>query len=227
MKSVPFLTSLAMAISCLSVQAQTVTKQFDVNKFDRIDVGSSIDVTVRQGNFNVEVDLPSGETKYLDLKTENGVLVARFKRPAGEWMSSVTRKSPHLTVTMPTLKAVTLSGASDGNISGFRNLDEVNIQLSGASDLIMKDVAARRIRLKAQGASDVSLSGSADYLEAEMSGSSDLSAGNLVADEVVVRAQGSSDATVNARRKVSKYARGGSDIVVRGQPREVISEKVD
>ncbi|WP_234734384.1 head GIN domain-containing protein [Tellurirhabdus bombi] len=222
------LLSGLLSLTTVTIQAQEVTKELNVRSFDRINIGSAIDVTVRQGGFNVEVDLPTGESKYLDVKTDNNTLTVRLNRPPGNWLSSnQNRKSPHITITMPSLQGVTLSGASDGNISGFTNTDQLDINLSGSSDLKMTNVRAKRIRLKASGASDSVISGETDVLEAEISGASDLSASNLIANEVVVRAQGASDASVYARRKVEKYARGGSDISVRGNPSTVHSNKLD
>lgn len=210
------------------VRAQTsVTKEINTGTFDRIRVSSAIDVTVRQGDFNVVVDLPPGETKYLRLSTENNTLVVRLERPAGDWLSSGQRRSPRLTITMPSLRGITLSGASDGNVSGFTNVQNLDIQLSGASDLVMRNIEAEKISLKASGASDTRLEGRTRRLEAEISGSSDLSAFGLTADEAIIRAQGASDANVTVRRRIEKYARGGSDITVRGNPETVISKKLE
>jgi hypothetical protein len=205
-------------------KAQSVTKQYTIKSFDRIDVANAIDIEIRKGSFDIVADLSPGETEYLSVKSENGVLVARFNRPAGNWIAGKSRKSPRLLVTMPALRGITLSGASDGDVNDSFNCEELDINLSGAADLKM-NVVANRIRLKASGASDTKLKGAVKYLNADISGASDLSAYELVAEEAVIHASGASDASVMVTRRLEKNTRGGADVSHRGNPSTVISNQ--
>ncbi|GAB3326083.1 hypothetical protein GCM10027299_25030 [Larkinella ripae] len=220
-----FLVALFLGMMVGGAQAQSVTKQFSIKSFDRIDVANAIDVEVRKGSFDVVADLAPGETEYLSVKSENGVLVARFNRPAGHWTPGKNRKSPRLLITMPALRGITMSGASDGEVNDSFDSDELDITLSGAADLTMKDITANRIRLKASGASDTKLRGRARLLDVEISGASDLSAYDLTAEEAIVRASGASDASVTATKRLEKNSRGGADISYRGNPQTVISNQ--
>ncbi|MGV3557803.1 head GIN domain-containing protein [Larkinella arboricola] len=206
-------------------EAQSVTKQFSIKPFDRIDVANAIDVEVRKGSFDIVADLSPGETEYLSVKSENGVLVARFNRPAGAWLPGKNRRSPRLLITMPALRGITLSGASDGDVNDAFDSNELEINLSGAADLSMKDITANRIRIKASGASDTKLRGRVQHLDVEISGASDLSAYNLTAEEAIIRASGASDASVTVTRRLEKNTRGGADVSHRGNPQTVISNE--
>ncbi|WP_138990305.1 head GIN domain-containing protein [Larkinella sp. C7] len=206
-------------------EAQSVTKQFSIKSFDRIDVANAIDVEIRKGSFDIVADLSPGETEYLSVKSENGVLVARFNRPAGNWMPGKNRKSPRLLVTMPALRGITLSGASDGDVNDAFDSEELDITLSGAADLTMKDISANRIRLKASGASDTKLRGRVKQLDVDISGASDLQAYELTADEAMIRASGASDASVTVTKRLEKNTRGGADVSHRGNPQTVISNQ--
>ncbi|KAA9356902.1 MULTISPECIES: head GIN domain-containing protein [Larkinella] len=206
-------------------EAQSVTKQFSIKSFDRIDVANAIDVEIRKGAFDIVADLSPGETEYLSVKSENGVLVARFNRPAGNWMPGKSRKSPRLLVTMPALRGITLSGASDGDVNDAFDSEELDITLSGAADLTMKDISANRIRLKASGASDTKLRGRVKQLDVDISGASDLQAYDLTADEAIIRASGASDASVTVTKRLEKNTRGGADVSHRGNPQTVISNQ--
>lgn len=206
-------------------EAQSITKQFRIKSFDRIDVANAIDIEVRKGGFDIVADLSPGETEYLSVKSENGVLVARFNRPAGNWMAGKNRKSPRLIVTMPTLRGITLSGASDGDITDSFDTEELDIALSGAADLTVKDITANRIRLKASGASDTKLSGRTRLLDVDISGASDLKAYELTAAEAIIRASGASDASITVTKRLEKNTRGGADVSHRGNPQTVISNQ--
>ncbi|MGA0556697.1 head GIN domain-containing protein [Larkinella sp. VNQ87] len=200
------------------------TKQFNIKSFDRIDVANAIDVEVRKGPFDVVADVAPGESEYLSIKSDNGVLVARFNRPSG-WMPGKNRKSPRLLITMPTLRGITLAGASDGDVNDAFNSEELDITLSGAADLKMTDITANRIRLKASGASDTRLKGRVRLLDVEISGASDLQAFDLTAEEAIIRASGASDASVTVTKKLEKNTRGGADVSHRGNPQTLISNQ--
>ncbi|MFD1139526.1 head GIN domain-containing protein [Larkinella insperata] len=206
-------------------EAQSITKQFNIKSFDRIDVANAIDVEVRRGSFDIVADLSPGETEYLSVKSENGVLVARFNRPAGSWLPGKNRRSPRLLITMPALRGITLSGASDGDVNDSFDSNELDITLSGAADLSMKDITANRIRVKASGASDTKLRGRVQHLDVEISGASDLSAYDLTAEEAIIRASGASDASVTVTKRLDKNTRGGADVSYRGNPQTVISNE--
>ncbi|WP_164851335.1 head GIN domain-containing protein [Larkinella soli] len=219
------LTIPILALLETSSLAQRITRQFTLQSFDRIDVANAIDVEIRKGAFDIVADLAPGETEYLSLKAENGVLTARFNRPAGSWASGKNRKSPRLLITLPSLRGITLSGASDGKVEESFSTEELEINLSGAADLKMENITAGRIRLKASGASDTRLQGRARRLEADLSGASDLKASDLVVEEAVVRAAGASDASVNVTRRLEKNTRGGADVTHRGNPQTVVSNQ--
>ncbi|GAB3282138.1 hypothetical protein GCM10027347_58190 [Larkinella harenae] len=206
-------------------EAQSVTKQFNIKSFDRIDVSNAIDVDVHKGAFDIVADLSPGETDYLSIKSENGVLVVRFNRPAGHWIPGKNRRSPRLMITLPKLRGITLSGASDGDVNDAFDSDELDITLSGAADLTVKDISANRIRLKASGASDTKLRGRVRVLDVDISGASDLSAYDLTAEEATILASGASDASVTVTRRLEKTTRGGADVSHRGNPQTVISNK--
>ncbi|RRB06876.1 head GIN domain-containing protein [Larkinella rosea] len=220
-----YLTFLVFSTVFGRSEAQSVTKQFRIKSFDRIDVANAIDIEIRKGSFDIVADLAPGETEYLSVKSENGVLLARFNRPAGNWIAGKNRKSPRLIVTMPALRGITLSGASDGDVNDSFDTEELEIALSGAADLSMKDITANRIRLKASGASDTRLSGRTKLLDVDISGASDLKAYDLTAAEAVIRASGASDAAVTVTKRLEKNTRGGADVTHRGNPQTVISNQ--
>jgi len=210
----------------LSTLAQDAARQFTVAPFDRLNVGSALNVEIRQGAFNVEADVPPGESKYLIVKSENGVLTARMDRPAREWLNIGSRKSPRLIVTMPELKGLTLSGAADAVIRDGFTTTELTLNLSGASDLSTSNLTAKRIRLNASGASDIRLRGTTQVLEADLSGASDLMAYDLMTEEAIIRAQGASDAHVNVRQRLDMATRGGADVSYRGKPQQIVTKKL-
>ncbi len=61
---------------------------------------------------------------------------------------------------MPHLTELDVSGASEGNISGFKSTESLDIDVSGASKITFPDLAAGDTDVDVSGASSVRLEGS-------------------------------------------------------------------
>ena len=58
-------------------------------------------------------------------------------------------------ITMPQLTELGISGASDGEVAGFNSANDLDIEVSGASELELTDMAAGDIDFEISGASEV------------------------------------------------------------------------
>ncbi len=112
---------------------------------------------------------------------------------------------------MPTVKGIDLSGANKTRITGFQNLDNLNIDLSGATNSEI-DVNADRLELEASGASRVVLKGRARSADLSLSGACKLDATAMAVDEAEVSAAGASRATLGKVRNLRKSTSGASRI---------------
>ena len=180
--------------------------------FDRLDMGSALSITVQAGPaFAITAEGDRRNLDDLEVYIRNGTLFARYR---------TNRNRKHQTsfaITMPTVRGVAFSGASQSIITGFTNLSELSIELSGASKGEFTGDAARTT-VDLSGASALQVSGRGAALSAELSGASNLQAFAYSVGEATVNASGASKASVTVSNALVADASGASTIRYRGTP---------
>lgn len=112
---------------------------------------------------------------------------------------------------------IELSGASDVTMNLFAS-GCINVAASGSSELKLNG-NANSFSVKVSGASDVKLIGETYKLGAVVSGSSNLRAYDLIAKVVNIILSGASDAEVTATEELKHQVTGSADLHYRGKPR--------
>lgn len=121
-------------------------------------------------------------------------------------------------VTMPRLKGLDASGASDVKVSGFKSDDDLSIGLSGASEL-NGFVHVGNLNIELSGASEVELIGSGNKLTIDGSGASELDLGDFKVESANIELSGASEVEVHAVESISADLSGSSEVKYHGNPR--------
>lgn len=165
-----------------------VVESFDFNEFDEIRIGSTFDVDVEVGPAaSVVVRADDNLIAHLEVELDDGEL----KLGLDGGLRSGTLEA---TVTLPALRSLDISGASEVTIVGIDAAD-LDLDISGASELTASGRAAA-LRLDASGASDVALDElNVATARVDISGASDVD----LRDAAMVRGElsGASDLTVS------------------------------
>jgi hypothetical protein len=208
MKKIFLLLTFVTAISC----AQEQKKSFNLNDFDRIDLGSSFVITVTQGNsYKVDVRGREQDVKEIIAKVSNGTLDLHYP---SNWSGWKNRKEVYVSITMPKLTGAELSGASKSTVSGFSS-DKLLIDVSGASSATF-NVDAKMLSLDCSGASSLKIIGTGQSLNAEASGASSINAYDFKVSTANVDASGASDAKLYVTNKINAEASGASSVRYKG-----------
>ena len=93
--------------------------------------------------------------------------------------------------------------------------------LSGAVDLIAKQVSGPKFYLQSRGASDVTVDGNVEQLLADMTGASDLKAKGLQAKTVEISTTGATSAYVSATDTLRVSITGAGDVTYYGNPKTI------
>lgn len=189
------------------------TRTFNVSNFNQLDLGSAFVIHVTRGSgYKVTASGRESDLEDLEAKVVNNRLQIRYKDKLG-WNRN--RQRVTVTVTMPDLKAVSFSGASRSDVTGFRNLKELAVDISGASSSTI-EVDAERVTMDLSGASSVTLTGQAKRLEGEVSGATTLKAYDLKVASAKVDLSGASSARMNVTDRLEAEASGASNLTYRG-----------
>ncbi|GAI14255.1 unnamed protein product, partial [marine sediment metagenome] len=140
-------------------------------------------------------------------------------------------------ITMPKIDRLSLSGASQGEVSGFRSSDRLEFEASGASSLNIDDMKAGDTDFEISGGSHVSggieiaegifnisgassidLEGYASDISIEVSGASHANLANFSVSNATVKISGASVVTVNASDTIDGNISGASRLTYLGEP---------
>ncbi|MGA0557437.1 PspC domain-containing protein [Larkinella sp. VNQ87] len=192
------------------------TRQFEVSNFTKIDIGGAFAVRVKQGTaFKVVADGREEDIDDLRVRVENGELHVDFRNEGVfKWRN---RRRIGLTVTMPDLDALQFSGATQSIVTGFDNMDKLDVALTGACKTLL-DVKTDQLDLDLEGASKATLRGRASRVSAELTGACKLDATEMNVSRADVEAVGASNAEFGIVEDLRSKTSGASS--VNGQTRQ-------
>ncbi len=217
----------------LSEKAGPVTtKNYDFKDFTGIDAGYSFEVTITQSD-SYSVTITAGENafEHIDVHQDGSTLVIGVNTWFFNWFVS-----PKLTVTMPVLKELGLSGASRGTVSGFHSLQDLKLHLSGASKLdidmgtggffaelsgaseMTGKLVAASSEIKLSGASHVNLTGSGGNIKIDGSGASSVDGVSFTVNNAYIKFSGASHANLNINGRLDVDLSGASSVGYAGNP---------
>ena len=211
-----------------------VNQHFALTDFTRVSIGWNFKLEVKQGaTYSVDVSVDDNIQSYLEVAKDGDTLKIGLKNGYGY-------NSSHLSavVTLPELAGLTLSGASNGTVSGFKAGDDFALNVSGASHatltgLVVKDLtlevsgasraegsieAGGDAALQASGASTIELTGKCLDADVEISGASTGNLVNFSVKDAHVDISGASNATLSASGTISGDVSGASHLYYTGTP---------
>lgn len=167
--------------------------------FDKVSIGGAMIATINAGqSFEVTVEAKADVLPKVISKVEDGRLIIKMEK---NWWKSMKKKykrsNVRVTVSLPALKDVDISGASKATVAGINN-DKLSIDISGASD--------------------VKIEGTARDVEIDLSGASNLRAGGLYTQIANMDLSGASRAEINVASSLDVDASGASSVKYIGEP---------
>ena len=187
--------------------------------FHSIEVSSAIDLYVSQ---NEEEGLAVSAAdpairKGIKTSVTNGVLKIWFQGE-GKWWKNGGNRKMRAYVSFAKLTKLKASGASDVFVTGPIKLDELEIELSGASDCKAGSIKAGKLLVNISGASDMVVNGGkVTELKIVASGASDFKGMDMLADNCSLDASGASDIYVTVKNELNARATGTSGIYYKGE----------
>lgn len=186
-----------------------------VESFTKIQVSGAVDLYLSQGD-ETGVAVSATEVKYRDrIKTEvkDGTLKIWYDNESFGWSSG--NKKLRAYVSVKTLTQLHASGASDVFINGTVKATDLNVHLSGASDLSGR-IEATNLEVHVSGASDMKVCGVVNNLNIHAGGASDFKGYDLTTQTCDADASGASSIYITVEKELNADAGGASDIRYKG-----------
>lgn len=191
---------------------QNFEKEFPILDFDRLEIGSALDVSVEQSNmYSINVRGDRRNIDDLDIFKSGNTLVIKFDDNSNR--IHVT----YITITMPRLEGANFSGASSSRINGFESDGDLDLYVSGSS-VCQLSAGYREVNLSLSGSSSLLMSGLGDEINAEISGASVLTAFDFPVREADITVSGASSGKVTVTDELNAVASSASSLIYRGTP---------
>lgn len=186
------------------------TRQFTVGAFSKVDVSGAFVVRFRKGD-GYKVVADGRENSLDDIKVDvegNTLKVSVDRKGIFDWSN---RDRVGLTITLPTISELKLSGASKASLVDFGHFGEMNIDMSGACRTVF-DGEVDKLTISLSGASNALLRGSASRFEADLTGASKLEANGMRIDRASVDASGASHVDLGQVGSLESETSGASKV---------------
>ena len=214
---------MAMLVSAVLFSQKTINdpnaEPRNLSGFHAIKISNAFTVYISQGNEDgVAISASKAEYKAkIITKVENGILIIRFdddKKFWKGWNGDKQRLTAY--VSIKKIDRLDVSGACDIFFEDGISSEDLNVELSGASDVKGK-INAKKLSFNVSGASDATISGNAAELSVDASGASDFKGYELVTNYCTAEASGASSVNITVNKELNAKASGASSVRFKGE----------
>jgi hypothetical protein len=194
----------------VKVPDRIVTKQYDISDFSAVDIGDAFSFEITAADsYSIEIQADEDLLGYIDVR-KTGQTLKIGVQPTFNFRNRGPLKA---FITMPSLGSIVCSGAADGIVSGFDSAEKFYVELSGASEMIMRNITAGDMTCTLTGASELEMFDiNMKDVRFDLSGASDMR-GNLTATGTDFTVSGASSVEMNGSADdLSVDASGASDL---------------
>ncbi len=192
-------TGVTLASQLLPATAQQAAKAFNFTGFTSISASSSADVVLKQGPFSISAVSSDGKFDDLLLEMRGDKLVVG-RQNSSHWFGMGNRRHYTVTVTAPSIAALTASSSADIVAAAYT----------------FKDLA-----ISVNSSGNIKVAGTCGHLEVDVSSSGDFVGKDLRCETASVDASSSGDADVYAAKSARGSASSSGDIRFYGNPPQI------
>lgn len=218
----PILFAKSFAISELK-NRNSETEYREVKGFTKIETSGAFEIRIiKSDSYSVKVEADEKILKSIITEVVGDKLVIRLDK-SGKNDCDSKMNARLITIQMPTLTALTCSGASEVHSNDVFEVEKFELKTSGASEVEL-GINAKLLISKFSGASDIDLKGKVDTHALEMTGASDLDAENLQTSKYAISSKGASDCRIYVTDELSISGSGASSIKYKGSPSKITKD---
>jgi phage shock protein PspC (stress-responsive transcriptional regulator) len=201
------------------------TRTFNLNDFDRVRVGGMYHVRIRRGDtFSVTARGEERQLRDLKIQRDGNQLVIRPERDIFDLRFRDNDRHPVLiTIELPNLAGVDLSGAVKADIAGFEG-SNFDLAASGAVESVLA-LNNGNVNIDVTGACKTTVTGSGEHLKIDGTGACEIRAARFQATNADVELTGASNASVSVSGRLNAEVSGPSHISYRGNPQTVNADE--
>ena len=194
-------------------------RTYNFSDFESVKVSGALHVRIRAGKqFSVQATGDENIIRKIEVEQDGTILA--IKQENKQFNFSFENPEPVLvTITMPQISNLNLSGAVKAEVTGF-DTEDFNLEASGAVESLLV-IKSRNLSIDENGACKTILVGSGENLTIDASGASQVQAHRYKVNEANVELAGVCKARVNVDRQLKASVGGPSQLTYRGNAESV------
>ena len=208
---------LAPLLLLVGAAAPADERRFMVSGFDQLRVEGPFEVEVVTGPPSA---VSHGDARTLDqvtVRVEGSTMVVTTGAMAWESRSSVNRTAPRVTVSVPSLRAVRITGAGWVRVGQMRGT-RVDLTLNGTGSLVVGSIKTDDMAVNLTGSGNMTLAGTSARGRLRNTGSGSIEATGLTVADVNLFSQSSGTLSITGRYTARAISLGTGGISIAGRP---------
>jgi len=207
-----FTSSCTYAIKGIKGNGKVVKQEREISSFSGIEVGGAFKVYLTQGSSEtLTVEADENLLEVIETEVRGSTLRIRTTEDIRD------SEALNIYITFKDLNELDVSGACELTGENKFKLGDLDLDCSGASDLMLK-VDAKNMLMDCSGASQMDLYGSAESIMMDISGASHMDASDLEVKICEAEISGASSAKVNVSSELSAEVSGAGSLKYTGDP---------
>lgn len=200
------------------------TEDRNTTAFENIDISTTLHATITiKPGAQPSVTLNGYQNILNNIKTEVKDNTLRIYTE-DDIQFSVSKKTQAV-ITVPSLSALSLSGAPDAELHGNITGKNFKLDISGAADVKIDSVNSPDLTADLSGAGTIEINGgNVQHADFDISGAGSIKAFKLIANETTAQVSGAGSCDVNAQQKLEAHISGVGKVRYKGHP--VVSSHV-
>jgi hypothetical protein len=177
-----------------------------------VEISGNFSVVLTQDSLpKLSIETDENLMDYIETKVKSHKLIIKSKKRIS------SAKGITIFLAINQLKQMELSGAVILRSTGKISLDEISIELSGASNVYM-DLNCITLKADCSGSSTLKLIGAAGDAEIETSGACDIDNSQMVVENLNLEVSGAGKIKVNVLTKLNAKVSGAAEVEYLGAP---------
>jgi hypothetical protein len=192
----------------------------EVPPFSEISLRVSGKLYIRQGDDqSVEISAKASTMEEIITEVRGRTLNIRFK-PKNLIISNFNPGNIEITVTVPEINALSVSGTGDIIADRLVNSRIIDLTVSGSGNIFMDELNSERVKATISGSGDIEIKGGkiVQELSVVISGSGNVRAGSYEASSVDVKIAGSGNCDVYTNGNLKARVAGSGSVYYHGNP---------
>lgn len=216
-KNIPakaFIMLIAMVLTLgAGIKAQE-TKTFDVDEFNKIDIGGIFEVYVTQSDQHaLKIEANAKSMEKITTEVKNNTLYLGIKKKGMK-----NFKTPVAYINVKKLNGINAHGAVELETENTIETENFKLDISGAADGDIK-IKTKKLETSLAGAANLDMEGEAESHTIEVSGAGSLDATELKTKKTDIEVSGAANAEIHASEEVNGNISGMGNIEIKGNPK--------